>query len=130
MPTFPFSISSNNNFFSVCVCASAIYFCWFSCVRKLFEIHKSFMHIHHVLKLMNHLRGFPMMNGRCCIGNNNDVSLFISAFFFACLHISFGCLFSAGVFIGIVLSFHYMCSRKKQEYNSHFMYAFRVFVIY
>lgn len=65
---------------SLFLCFFSVRFCWFH-VRKLFEIHKSFMHIHHVLKLMNHLRGFPMMNGQCCIGNNNDVSLFISAFF-------------------------------------------------
>lgn len=73
--------------------------------EKLFEIHKSFMHIHHVLKLMNHLRGFPMMNGRCCIGNNNDVSLFISAFF--------PFFFSRG-FSSVLFWIFIICSRKRR----------------
>lgn len=108
-------------------------FCWFR-VRKLFEIHKSFMHIHHVLKLMNHLRGFPMMNGWCCIGNNNDVSLFISAFFpfwrscaffllLLCTVRSFG--FSLVLFWVFITFVHV-----RSAHNSHFIYAFGFHIIY
>lgn len=94
------------------------------------------------------------MNGRWCIGNNNDVSLFISAFssFFslflwlpttaAAAAATFGSKFCGYVrffasFLGfcqLVLFwvFHYMVARKKREAgnahtNSHFMYAFWVF---
>lgn len=75
-------------------------FCWFSCSKNYLKFISRLCTYIMFLKLMNHLRGFSMMNGRCCIGNNNDVSLFISVFF------SF--IFFPRLFIGIVLSFHYM----------------------
>lgn len=112
------------------------------CVRKLFEIHKSFMHIHHVFEAYEPFKRISQWWMADAVSEIIMMFPYLfrhSRFFSLCwcyfqLEISVGMRFFFRSFLGfcqLVLFwvFHYMVSRKKREAGTRTKFALYVCVL-